>query len=178
MSILENLNEQQKNAVMQVEGPVIVFAGAGTGKTKTLTSRIAYMIQEKGINPRNILAITFTKKATNEMRERVVGMCGNDAKYVTISTIHSLCARILRQTITKIGYEKNFEIIDDEDANKLISELYKELDLSRKYFSPKAAYNIISAYKNGIGEINGVPTIPRPESHSHQAVQMKMQEQQ
>ena len=157
MSILENLNEQQKNAVMQVEGPVIVFAGAGTGKTKTLTSRIAYMIQEKGINPRNILAITFTKKATNEMRDRVVGMCGNDAKYVTISTIHSLCARILRQTITKIGYEKNFEIIDDEDANKLISELYKELDLSRKYFSPKAAYNIISAYKNGIGEINGVP---------------------
>ena len=157
MNILENLNEQQRNAVMQVEGPVIVFAGAGTGKTKTLTSRIAYMIKDKEINPRNILAITFTKKATNEMRERVMGFCGDTAKYVTISTIHSLCARILRQTITKIGYEKNFEIIDDEDANKLINELYKELELSRKYFSPKAAYNIISAYKNGIGELNGVP---------------------
>ena len=157
MSILENLNEQQIAAVKQVEGPVIVFAGAGTGKTKTLTSRIAYMISEKNINPKNILAITFTKKATNEMRERISNLCGDETKYVTISTIHSFCARILRQTITKLGYEKNFEIIDDDDANKLINELYKELDLSRKYFSPKAAYNIISAYKNGIGELNGVP---------------------
>ena len=155
--MLSTLNEQQLQAVQAVEGPVIVFAGAGTGKTKTLTTRIAYMISEKNINPRNILAITFTKKATNEMRERISKMCGSDSKYVTISTIHSLCARILRQTITKLGYSQNFEIIDDDDANKLISELYKELDLSRKYFSPKAAYNIISAYKNGIGELNGVP---------------------
>ena len=157
MNLLEGLNEQQRNAVMQVEGPVIVFAGAGTGKTKTLTSRIAYMISEKNINPRNILAITFTKKATNEMRERVLNYCGSEAKYLTISTIHALCARILRQTISKLGYERNFEIIDEDDANKLISDLYKELDLSRKYFSPKAAYNIISAYKNGMGDINGVP---------------------
>ncbi len=157
MNILDNLNEQQKQAVLAVDGPVIVFAGAGTGKTKTLTTRVAYMISEKKIDPRHILAITFTKKATNEMRDRVSTMCGNEGKYVTISTIHALCARILRQTITKLGYEKNFEIIDDDDANKLINELYKELDLSRKYFSPKAAYNIISAYKNGIGELNGVP---------------------
>ena len=155
--MLSTLNEQQLQAVQAVEGPVIVFAGAGTGKTRTLTSRIAYMISEKNINPRNILAITFTKKATNEMRERIATMCGDDARYLTISTIHSLCARILRQTITKLGYSSNFEIIDDDDANKLISELYKELDLSRKYFSPKAAYNIISSYKNGIGELNGVP---------------------
>ena len=155
--MLSTLNEQQLQAVQAVEGPVIVFAGAGTGKTKTLTTRIAYMISEKNISPKNILAITFTKKATNEMRERISKMCGSDAKYLTISTIHSLCARILRQTITKLGYDQNFEIIDDDDANKLISELYKELDLSRKYFSPKAAYNIISAYKNGIGELNGVP---------------------
>lgn len=157
MNILENLNVDQIKAVQRTEGPVIVFAGAGTGKTKTLTSRIAYMIAEKGIDPRNILAITFTKKATNEMRERTFNMVGDSAKYVTISTIHALCARILRQSIEVLGFNRNFEIVDEDDANKIINDIYKELDLSRKYFSPRAAYNIISSYKNGIGEINGIP---------------------
>lgn len=156
MSFLEGLNKDQRSAVEKVEGPVIVFAGAGTGKTKTLTTRIAYMITEKDIDPKNILAITFTKKATNEMRERVIKLSGVNAKYVTISTIHAFCARILRQTISKIGYDQKFEIVDEEDVNKIIVDIYKELDLSKKYFSPKAAANIISSYKNGIGEINGV----------------------
>lgn len=156
MSFLEGLNKEQRAAVEKVDGPVIVFAGAGTGKTRTLTTRIAYMITEKDINPKNILAITFTKKATNEMRERVVKLSGINAKYVTISTIHAFCARILRQTISKIGYSLNFEIVDEEDVNKIINDIYKELDISKKYFSPKAAANIISSYKNGIGEINGV----------------------
>lgn len=157
MEILEGLNKEQRQAVEQVNGPVIVFAGAGTGKTKTLTTRIAYMISEAKIDPKNILAITFTKKATNEMRERVSNLVGYEARYVTISTIHALCARILRQSIMKLGYDKNFEIIDDDDANKIIADLYKELDISRKYFSPKAAYHLISAFKNGIGDLNGVP---------------------
>ena len=156
MSFLEGLNKDQRSAVEKVEGPVIVFAGAGTGKTRTLTTRIAYMITEKDIDPKNILAITFTKKATNEMRERVIKLSGINAKYVTISTIHAFCARILRQTISKIGYDQKFEIVDEEDVNKIIVDIYKELDLSKKYFSPKAAANIISSYKNGIGEINGV----------------------
>ena len=156
MSFLEGLNKDQRAAVEKVDGPVIVFAGAGTGKTRTLTTRIAYMITEKDINPKNILAITFTKKATNEMRERVMKLSGVNAKYVTISTIHALCARILRQTISKIGYGLNFEIVDEEDVNKIIVDIYKDLDISKKYFSPRAAANIISSYKNGIGEINGI----------------------
>ena len=156
MSFLEGLNKDQRAAVERVEGPVIVFAGAGTGKTRTLTTRIAYMITEKDIDPKNILAITFTKKATNEMRERVIKLSGINAKYVTISTIHAFCARILRQTISKLGYNQNFEIVDEEDVNKIIVDIYKELDISKKYFSPKACANIISSYKNGIGEINGV----------------------
>ena len=108
------LNKEQLEAVKQTEGPVIVFAGAGTGKTRTLTSRVAYMISECGIDPKSILAITFTKKATNEMRERIHALIGSDANKVTISTIHALCAKILRQTIHVLGYQNNFEIIDDE----------------------------------------------------------------
>ena len=150
-----NLNKEQMAAVKKIEGPVIVFAGAGTGKTKTLTSRIAYMISE-GINPKSILAITFTKKATNEMRERVHALIGSDASKVTISTIHALCARILRQTIHAIGYKNNFEIIDDEDSLRVVNEIYKELEISRKYLSPRAAYNFISNYKNGIGDLYGI----------------------
>lgn len=150
------LNKEQLEAVKQTEGPVIVFAGAGTGKTRTLTSRVAYMISECGIDPKSILAITFTKKATNEMRERIHALIGSDANKVTISTIHALCAKILRQTIHVLGYQNNFEIIDDEDSFRIVNEIYKELELSRKYLSPRAAYSMISNYKNGIGELFGI----------------------
>ena len=145
--LLENLNKEQLAAVQAVEGPVMVFAGAGTGKTRALTARIAYMIQEKNIMPYNILAITFTKKATNEMRERVSNIVGDKAKYINISTIHALCAKILRMGIDAIGYKKDFEIIDDEDALKVLNEIYKDENIDRKYFSPKAALNIIGNYK-------------------------------
>ncbi len=156
MDLKASLNKEQIQAVKAVEGPVIVFAGAGTGKTKTLTYRVAYMIDECGIDPSHILAITFTKKATNEMRERITNLVGPAAGHVTISTIHALCARILRQTIDKLGYSRQFEIIDEDDANKIVVDLYKELELSRKYFSPRAAYNIISRYKNGLDELTGL----------------------
>lgn len=145
--LLENLNKEQLEAVKAVEGPVMVFAGAGTGKTRALTARIAYMIDEKNIMPYNILATTFTKKATNEMRERVSNIVGDKAKYVNISTIHALCAKILRGGIDAIGYTKDFEIIDDEDALKIINEIYKDENIDRKYFTPKAALNIIGNYK-------------------------------
>ena len=145
--LLENLNKEQLEAVKAVDGPVMVFAGAGTGKTRALTARIAYMIQDKNIMPYNILAITFTKKATNEMRERVSKIVGDKAKYINISTIHALCAKILRMGIEAIGYKKDFEIIDDEDALKVINEIYKTENIDRKYFSPKAALNIIGNYK-------------------------------
>ena len=145
--LLENLNKEQLEAVKAVDGPVMVFAGAGTGKTRALTARIAYMIQEKNIMPYNILAITFTKKATNEMRERVSNIVGDKARYINISTIHALCAKILRMGIEAIGYKKDFEIIDDEDALKVINEIYKTENIDRKYFSPKAALNIIGSYK-------------------------------
>ena len=150
-----NLNKEQLAAVKQVEGPVIVFAGAGTGKTKTLTSRIAYMISNCNIPAKNILAITFTKKATNEMKERVIKLASSniDAHLVNISTIHALCAKILRQTIHILGYQNNFEIIDDEDSYRIVNDIYKELEISRKYLSPKVAYNMISNYKNGIGDL-------------------------
>ncbi len=145
--LLENLNKEQLEAVQAVEGPVMVFAGAGTGKTRALTARIAYMIQEKNIMPYNILAITFTKKATNEMRERVSNIVGDKAKYVNISTIHALCAKILRMGIEAIGYKKDFEIIDDEDALKIINEIYKDENIDRKFFPAKSALNVIGNYK-------------------------------
>lgn len=145
--LLEKLNKEQLEAVKAVEGPIMVFAGAGTGKTRVLTTRIAYMISEKNIMPYNILAITFTKKATNEMRERVANIVGDKAKYINISTIHALCAKILRGGIDKIGYTKDFEIIDDEDAFKVINEIYKDENLDRKYFSPKEALKVIGNYK-------------------------------
>ena len=145
--LLDNLNKEQLEAVKAVEGPVMVFAGAGTGKTRALTARIAYMIKEKNIMPYNILAITFTKKTTNEMRERVSTIIGEQAKYINISTIHALCAKLLRSGIEAIGYKKDFEIIDDEDALKIINEIYKNENIDRKYFSPKSALNVIGNYK-------------------------------
>jgi len=154
--ILQDLNPQQQEAVKAVDGPVIVFAGAGTGKTRTLTSRIAYMISERKIPPKQILAITFTKKATNEMRERIFKLVGPNAGEVFISTIHAFCASVLRKFIGLIGYKQNFEIIDDEDSVRVLTEIYKERNFDRKAFSPKAAHNIISAYKNGVMPIGGI----------------------
>ncbi len=106
--MLGELNELQRQAVLPIDGPVIVFAGAGSGKTRTLTHRIAYMIKEKSIAASNILAITFTNKAANEMKERLKGMLGYEATLSTISTFHSLCAKILRREIEILGYDRSF----------------------------------------------------------------------
>lgn len=150
-SILDNLNEEQRQAASCIDGPVMVFAGAGTGKTKTLISRIIYMIEESNINPRNILAITFTKKATAEMRERLSNYLDEkEASLVHISTIHSLCNRILRRNIELLGYKRDFEIIDDEEIQKVLSDVYKENGIDKKMFSPKAMARMIGDHKNGI----------------------------
>ena len=112
MSIYDTLNEQQKQGVFTVEGPVLLLAGAGSGKTRVLTHRIAYLIDEFGVQPWNIMAITFTNKAAGEMRERVDSIIGHGAEQVWVSTFHSTCVRILRRYIERIGYDNNFTIYD------------------------------------------------------------------
>ena len=124
--MLSNLNEEQKKTVLAYSGPVMVSAGAGSGKTRALTFRIAYMVKEKGINPANILAITFTNKATNEMRERLINLVGPEIYDATISTFHALCARILRKEIPVLGYSRTFSIIDEEEQLKIITDVLKE----------------------------------------------------
>lgn len=140
------LNDKQKEAVEITEGPVIVFAGAGTGKTRTLTQRVAYMI-ENGIRSNNILAITFTNKATNEMRERLNKILNEKIKGLTISTFHSLCARILRMDIEYLGYNRHFDILDDEDQLKIINEALNNLNIDKKKYSAKHMRKVINNCK-------------------------------
>ena len=115
MSIYDTLNTEQREAVFHTEGPVLILAGAGSGKTRVLTHRIAYLIEEKGINPWNIMAITFTNKAAGEMRERVDKIVGFGAESIWVSTFHSSCVRMLRSIITRLGYDTNFTFYDADD---------------------------------------------------------------
>ena len=143
---LLTLNEMQQLAVTTTEGPVMVMAGAGSGKTRVLTYRIAYLIESLGINPYNILAVTFTNKAANEMRERVENLLGIGVKNLWISTFHSFCARFLRREIKYLErYRPNFIIIDEDDALKILKEEMKEKDFR---LSPKDAMALISLVKN------------------------------
>ena len=119
MSIYDTLNEQQKEAVYHTEGPLLILAGAGSGKTRVLTHRIAYLIEEKGVNPWNILAITFTNKAAGEMRERVDRLVGFGSESIWVSTFHSMCVRILRRHIELLGYDNSFTIYDTDDHKDL-----------------------------------------------------------
>lgn len=138
------LNEEQLKAAITIDGPVIVFAGAGSGKTRTLTFRVAYMILNKKISPYNILAITFTNKATNEMKDRLNSFLDINAKAITINTFHSLCARILRVDIEALGYKRDFTIVDEEDQLKIISDVVKDLKIDKakaKKFQKQINYN-------------------------------------
>ncbi|KPI57155.1 ATP-dependent DNA helicase PcrA [Clostridioides difficile] len=145
---LDTLNPAQREAVEKTEGPVLILAGAGSGKTKVLTTRIAYLIEDKGIQAPNILAITFTNKAANEMRERVEQNIGPETKDMWISTFHSCCVRILRKDINKIGYNRSFVIYDSADQVTLVKDCLKELNLSDKVFEPKAVISAISGAKD------------------------------
>ena len=148
MSLLNELNPVQQKAVLETEGPLLVFAGAGSGKTRVLTYRIAYLIQEKGIPPWNIFAVTFTNKAANEMRERVERLLGSSAKGTWISTFHSACARILRQYIEHLGFQRNFVIYDEQDQERHLKAVMKELDLDFRMFHPRAVRSKIESLKN------------------------------
>lgn len=150
--LLNNMNLQQAAAIQQTEGPLLVMAGAGSGKTRVLTHRIAYLMLEKLVAPWNILAITFTNKAAREMKERVAGLMGDSARDVWVSTFHAMCVRILRRDIDLIGYDLNFGILDDADQLSVIKEAMKELNLDPKRQSPKNFLARISNAKNELLE--------------------------
>ena len=145
---IDSLNPAQREAVLKTEGPVLILAGAGSGKTRVLTTRIAHLMQDKGIHPSNILAITFTNKAATEMRERVEETIDSDVKDMWITTFHSCCVRILRKDINKIGYNRSFVIYDSPDQLTLVKDCLKELNLSDKVFEPKTVINYISDAKD------------------------------
>ena len=145
---LDTLNPAQREAVEKTEGPVLILAGAGSGKTRVLTTRIGHLIEDKGVQPANILAITFTNKAANEMRERVEQTLESDASDMWISTFHSCCVRILRKDINRIGYNRSFVIYDSADQVTLVKDCLKELNLNDKVFEPKMIISTISGAKD------------------------------
>ena len=148
MSIYDTLNPMQKEAVLHTEGPLLILAGAGSGKTRVLTHRIAYLIEEKEVNPWNILAITFTNKAAGEMRERVDSLVGFGAESIWVSTFHSTCVRILRRYIEHLGYTTSFSIYDSDDQKTLMKQVFKTLDIDTKQYKERSVLGIISSVKD------------------------------
>ena len=148
MNNYDALNPMQREAVETTEGPLLVLAGAGSGKTRALTHRIAYLIEECHVNPWNILAITFTNKAAGEMRERVDAMVEYGAASVWVSTFHSTCVRILRRHIECLGYTTNFTIYDGDDQKTLMRQVLKKLNFDPKQYKERALLSIISSCKN------------------------------
>ena len=150
MSIYDTLNEPQRQAVYQTEGPVLILAGAGSGKTRALTYRTAYLIEEKGVSPYNIMAITFTNKAAGEMRERISQMVEYGAEGIWVTTFHSTCVRILRRYIDRIGFDTNFTIYDSDDQKALMKELCKRLEIDTKVHKESALLGVISSAKDDL----------------------------
>lgn len=154
MDLIKGLNKEQQEAVMATEGPVLVIAGAGSGKTRLLTHRVAYLIKEKNINPRNILAVTFTNKAAGEMKERVRKLLGGSAyNEPWMGTFHHICVRILRAEITKLGWKRSFAVYDELDQLALVKKIMKEREISQDQFNPRAMLAVISRAK---GELESV----------------------
>lgn len=148
--LLQGMNPQQKKAVLTTEGPLLLMAGAGSGKTRVLTHRIAYLMEAKQVKPWEILAITFTNKAAKEMKERVAKLLDFGAEEVWVSTFHSMCVRILRRDIDKIGYSKNFTIIDGGQQQTLMKQIIKELNIDAKKFDARSILGTISQAKNNL----------------------------
>lgn len=146
--LLNGLNPQQQEAVKTTDGPLLLMAGAGSGKTRVLTHRVAFLMVEKGINPYNILAITFTNKAAKEMKERIGSIMGGAAEDVWISTFHSMCVRILRRDIDRIGFNRNFTILDSTDQQSVIKGILKDKNIDPKKFDPRTILGSISSAKN------------------------------
>ena len=149
-SALDGMNEQQRQAVLTTEGPLLVMAGAGSGKTRVLTHRIAYLIEEQGVLPWKILAITFTNKAAREMQERLTKLLGPSASDIWVSTFHALCVRILRRNIDKLGYNTAFTIADPGEQRTLMKRIFKEMNLDPKKFEPRNFLSAISNAKNAL----------------------------
>ena len=148
MSIYDTLNKEQKEAVLHTEGPLLLLAGAGSGKTRVLTHRIAYLIDEMGVKPWNILAITFTNKAAGEMRDRVEKLVDFGAGQVWVATFHSTCVRILRRYIDRIGYGNDFTIYDTDDQKTVMKGIIKYLNLDSRKFKERALMGAISSAKD------------------------------
>ena len=148
MSIYDTLNEPQREAVLHTDGPLLILAGAGSGKTRVLTHRIAYLIEEMGVNPWNILAITFTNKAAGEMRQRVDDLVGFGSESIWVSTFHSMCVRILRRFIDRLGYDNRFTIYDTDDQKTLMKAVCKKVDIDTKRFKERMLLSVISSAKN------------------------------
>ena len=145
---LDTLNPMQREAAVHTEGPLLILAGAGSGKTRVLTHRIAYLMEEKGVNPWNILAITFTNKAASEMRERVNKIAGMGAESVWVSTFHSACVRILRRHIEVLGFGSNFTIYDADDQKTVMKEIFRKFDINTKIYKERGVLAEISHAKD------------------------------
>ena len=148
MSMYDTLNSMQQEAVFHMEGPVLILAGAGSGKTRVLTHRTVYLIEEKGVNPYNIMAITFTNKAAGEMRERIDDLVGFGSESIWVSTFHSTCVRILRRHIDRLGYDTNFTIYDADDQKTLMKDICKKLQIDTKIYKEKSFMGVISSAKD------------------------------
>ena len=145
---LENLNDRQKEAVLYNEGPLLIIAGAGAGKTKTLTTKIAYLIEEQNVHPQNILAITFTNKAAKEMKDRLYMLVGDLAKKLQVSTFHSFGLKLLRENYDALGYDANFVIMDSDYSLTVVKKIIKDMGYDPKIYNPRAIRNKISSCKN------------------------------
>ena len=144
----DDLNDRQKEAVLYNEGPLLIIAGAGAGKTKTLTTKIAYLIEEKNVSPYNILAITFTNKAAKEMKDRIYSLIGEEAKKLQVSTFHSFGLKLIRENVRLLGYDSNFVIMDSDDSLTVVKKILKDMNLDPKIYNPKSIRNKISSCKN------------------------------
>ncbi len=158
---LNELNDKQKEAVLYNDGPLLIIAGAGAGKTKTLTTKIAYLIEEKNVSHSNILAITFTNKAAKEMKDRIYRIIGSTAKDIQISTFHSFGLKLIRDNYNYLGYDKNFVIMDSDDSLTVVKKIIKDLNHDPKVFNPRAVRNIISSCKN---------KMTSPDDYEHYAI--------
>ncbi|MGN1268848.1 MAG: ATP-dependent helicase [Candidatus Aphodocola sp.] len=145
---LDYLNDEQRKAVLAEDGPLLILAGAGSGKTSVLTTKVAYLIKEKGVNPKNVVAITFTNKAAKEMKERIIKLVGRDGYDIQISTFHSFGLRIIKENYERLGYDKNFTIIDSDDSLTIIKKIMKDMNIDTTRCNPKFIKNQISSCKN------------------------------
>src|SRR5260221_8449101 len=148
MQFLETLNPEQREAVLHTKGPLLILAGAGSGKTRVITSRIAYLVGDGHAKPNEVLAVTFTNKAAEEMRARVESLLGSDVTGMWVSTFHALCARLLRREAPAIGLSRDFVIYDSSDQLSVIKQALKQLHIEDTFIQPRAALSRISSAKN------------------------------